>query len=74
MKAPFSRLLKKAHLRRWSALPLAAAYFQYASLGHRHSALHLGPFEQPGEKRGFPHPARFRQARLDGVAKLGAHP
>jgi hypothetical protein len=32
-----------------SALPLAATYLQYGSLGHRPSALHLDLFEQPGE-------------------------
>jgi hypothetical protein len=32
-----------------SALPLAATYLQYVSLGHRPSALHLDLFEQPGE-------------------------
>jgi hypothetical protein len=40
-------LLKKTHLRRWLASALAAAYLQYASLGHRPAALHLGLFEQP---------------------------
>jgi hypothetical protein len=44
------RLLKEAHLRRWSASPLAAAYLQYASLGLRPSALHLSFFGQPGWK------------------------
>ena len=43
-----ARLLKTAHLQRWPASPLAAAYFQYASLGRQRAALHLGPFEQPG--------------------------
>ncbi len=28
-----NRLLKKAHLRRWNAQALAAAYLEYASLG-----------------------------------------
>ncbi len=41
------RLLKKAHLRRWPASPLTAAYLQYASLGHQRAALHLDLFEQP---------------------------
>ena len=44
-----SSSLKTAHLRRWPASPLAAAYLQYASLGLRHAALHLSLFEQPGE-------------------------
>jgi hypothetical protein len=42
-----SRLLKKAHLRRWFASALAATYLQYASLGLRQTALQLGVFEQP---------------------------
>jgi len=41
-------LLKTAHLRRWPASPLAAAYLQYASLGRQRAALHLDRFEQPG--------------------------
>jgi hypothetical protein len=45
---PPIRLLKKAHLLRWNAQALAAAYLQYASLGLPHSALHLNLFEQPG--------------------------
>jgi hypothetical protein len=48
MVVSLGRLLKKAHLQRWSPLPLAAAYFQYASLGLQRSALHLDRFEQPG--------------------------
>ena len=40
--------LKKAHLRRWAAWALAAAYVQYASLGLTLAALHLSLFEQPG--------------------------
>ena len=46
---PCSRLLKKGHLRRWSASPLAATYLQYVSLGLRHSALHMSFFEQPDQ-------------------------
>jgi hypothetical protein len=46
-----SRLLKRTHLRRWYARALAAAYLQYASLGPARSALHLGPFEQPGQNQ-----------------------
>jgi tripartite-type tricarboxylate transporter receptor subunit TctC len=42
--SPDSRLLKKAHLRRCPASPLAATYLQYASLGLQRAALHLGPF------------------------------
>ena len=45
----FSRLLKKAHLLRWSAWTLVAAYEEYASLGPARPALHLDLFEQPGE-------------------------
>jgi len=45
---PTSRLLKKAHLRRWRARALAAAYLKYASLGPSLAALQLGLFEQPG--------------------------
>jgi hypothetical protein len=40
--------MKKAHLLRWPASPLAAAYLQYASLGLQRAALHLDLFEQPG--------------------------
>jgi len=36
-----------AHPLRWSASSLAAAYLQYASLGLRRTALHLGHFERP---------------------------
>jgi len=50
-------LLKKAHLLRWKAEALVAAYLEYASLGLAPSALHLGLFEQPGGKRVFQHPA-----------------
>jgi len=42
-----SRPLKKAHLRRWRARALAAAYPEYASLGASRAALHLDLFEQP---------------------------
>jgi hypothetical protein len=42
-----SRLLKKAHLRRWPTSALAATYLQYVSLGLRRAALHLGLLEQP---------------------------
>jgi hypothetical protein len=48
-----SRLLKKAHLRRWRAWALVAAYRKYASLGPSRSALHLDLFEQPDPKRVF---------------------
>src|SRR5512134_2121005 len=44
----FSRLLKKAHLQRWPAWALVAAYLEYASLGPSRTALHLDLFEQPG--------------------------
>jgi hypothetical protein len=43
-------LLKNAHLRRWRAWALVAAYRKYASLGPSLAALHLGLFEQPGRK------------------------
>ena len=42
-----NRLLKRAHLRRWHAGALGAAYRKYTSLGPARAALHLGPFEQP---------------------------
>ena len=45
------RLLKKAHLRRWPARVLVAAYPVYASLGLPHSALHLDLFEQPAKTK-----------------------
>jgi hypothetical protein len=44
------RLLKKAHLRRWLASPLAATYLQYVSLGLWRAALQPDLFEQPGDK------------------------
>ena len=50
--AALSRLLKKAHLRRWHAGALVAAYRKYASLGPARAALHLDFFEQP-DKHGF---------------------
>jgi hypothetical protein len=49
-----SRLLKKAHLLRWHARALAAAYLKYAWTHLRwvprpsRAALHLDLFEQPG--------------------------
>jgi hypothetical protein len=55
-RPPGRRLLKKAHLRRWRARALAAAYAEYASdppsVGTPASpaALHLDLFEQPGRK------------------------
>jgi hypothetical protein len=52
------RLLKKAHLLRWPASALAAAYLQYASLGLWRAALHLGLFEQPARTRLIQQPAR----------------
>jgi hypothetical protein len=60
-----SRLLKKAHLRRWRAraalrrtdqVRLAPA--PILRMGTRRAALHLDLFEQPGQKRVFQHPAR----------------
>ncbi len=51
-----SRLLKKAHLRRWCAWALVAAYRKYALTRlwrvprPSRAALHLGPFEQPGRQ------------------------
>jgi hypothetical protein len=47
------RLLKKAHLRRWRARALVAAYLEYASLGASLAALHLSHFEQPGKEESF---------------------
>jgi hypothetical protein len=48
-----SRPLKTAHLLRWAALALVAAYPQYASLGLAHPALHLDRFERPGGEAVF---------------------
>jgi hypothetical protein len=48
-RGPASRLLKKAHLRRWRARALVATYPVYASLGPSPAALHLHLFEQPAE-------------------------
>jgi len=45
-----SRLRKTAHLRRWMARALAAAYLKYASLDPPPSALHLDRFERPGSR------------------------
>jgi hypothetical protein len=45
------RLLKKAHLRRWRARALPAAYPAYASVGASRAALHLDLFEQPAGMR-----------------------
>ncbi len=50
----FSRPLKKAHLRRWFACALIAAYQEYASFGASQTALHLDLFERPGEGWCFP--------------------
>jgi hypothetical protein len=41
---PLAGCSKKAHLRRWHAEALAAAYWQYASLGPARAALHLDLF------------------------------
>ena len=43
-------LLKKAHLLRWRARVLAAAYLEYASLDPSLAALHLDLLEQLAEK------------------------
>jgi len=40
----FSSLLKKAHLQRWLARALVAAYLEYASLGPIARRLAPGPF------------------------------
>jgi hypothetical protein len=48
-----SRLLKKAHLRRWRARALTATYPAYVSFGASRAALHLDLFEQPAEERIF---------------------
>ena len=53
-----NRPLKKAHLRRWPARALAAAYLEYASLGPSRAALHLDLFERPGRKRVVQRPAK----------------
>jgi hypothetical protein len=48
-----SRLLKKAHLRRWRAPATLRRTRKYASrLGSR-AALHLDLFEQPGKNKFF---------------------
>jgi len=39
---------EKAHLRRWPARALVAAYLEYASPGLSRAVLHLTLFEQPG--------------------------
>jgi hypothetical protein len=60
-----TRLLKKAHLRRWRAraalrrtdqVRLAPA--PILRMGTRRAALHLDLFEQPGGKRVLQHPAK----------------
>ncbi|MCX5735758.1 MAG: hypothetical protein NTW68_15745, partial [candidate division NC10 bacterium] len=48
-EASTNRPLKKAHLLRWHARALAAAYLEYASLGPARAALHLDLFEQPAD-------------------------
>ena len=64
---PPNRLLKKAHLRRWHARALAAAYPEYAWTHLRwvprpfRAALRLNLFEQPERKRVFQHPANSEQ-------------
>jgi CheY-like chemotaxis protein len=61
-----SRLLEKAHLLRWHARALAAAYLEYAWTHLRwvprppRAALHLDLFEQPERNRVFQQPARMR--------------
>ena len=64
-----SRLLKKAHLLRWRAWALVAAYRKYASLGPSRSALHLGLFEQP-EQRALQQPKRYQERREYIVREL----
>jgi hypothetical protein len=71
LRAP-SRLLKRAHLRRWHAGALIAAYRKYASLGPARAALHLDLFEQPDRERVFQHPARTGLALLLTVSALFA--
>jgi hypothetical protein len=51
-----------AHLRRWTAEALVAAYREYASLGLAPSAMHLDRFEQPAEKLKTAHEAYFQYA------------
>jgi hypothetical protein len=70
----YSRLLKKAHLRRWHAWALAAAYRKYASLGPARAALHLDLFEQlpmngcppPPDENGAIRPKTFALVALAG--------
>jgi len=67
----FSRLLKKAHLRRptFGGYPRARAALRRTDqvrlapapilrMGTRRAALHLDLFEQPGKERVFQHPVR----------------
>ena len=81
-----SRLLKKAHLRRWHAGALAAAYRKYAWTQLRwvprpaRAAWHLDLFEQPERKRVFQQPTKESREMLDRTEKQarsacpGAHP
>ena len=55
--------LKRAHLRRWLARALAAAYRKYASLSPGGAAWHLDLFEQPGESGYFRKAGRVSAAR-----------
>ena len=67
-----SRPLKRAHLRRWPARALVAAYLKYASLGPSRAALHLGPFEQPAGQRNRQCLESSGQ-RTDPNGRLGCH-
>jgi len=44
--------MKKAHLRRWRARALVAAYLEYASLGPSRAALPFGKLTVPSEVEG----------------------
>ena len=74
-----SRLLKKAHLPRWRAQALVAAYLEYASLGLTLAALHLGLFEQPGHKlkkahlSASPLVAAYREYASLGTSRSALH-
>src|SRR5512137_798524 len=50
--------LKTAHLLRWHARALAAAYPLYASLGPLRAAWHLDLFERPDAEQAFWRSAR----------------
>jgi len=56
MKSAFSRLLKKAHLRRYVSALAAHVPIKYAPLLDPRDALQLNLFEQPAKQGVFQHP------------------